>query len=353
MAGSGEQDSASTVKFRRSTLFIYRKTSCASAELSSGCVNFSPSHLKTDWIMLRSQADVALTPADGRSRGFGVVLFSRYEDAMKAIEVYHGFSWQTRILDVRIDSQDPRGEFALAEANRQTAMQQQAERYQLAMQQHQQQYGHLNNLGGGQPAGLIPPPPPPPLPLPMPGSASSSESPQLRTGDGPGSSPSPRLETVGSPRFMNGASTSSPAPSPRPSPAASASTPPSSTDEASLGPKAQRQDSASPIITLIQPPPPPPPPPPPSIFAAGPQGTMHGGLMQYYQQQQQHQQMRPGMAPGAGSNPNFGPSPVPAQYVGRHLFVGNVSGFCAQLRVSGADACFICRSCRSTASGRN
>ncbi|KWU43023.1 hypothetical protein RHOSPDRAFT_10099, partial [Rhodotorula sp. JG-1b] len=55
------------------------------------------------------RADVALNPADGRSRGFGVVLFAKAEDAAKAIATYHGYTWQTRVLDVRIDAQDPTG----------------------------------------------------------------------------------------------------------------------------------------------------------------------------------------------------------------------------------------------------
>ncbi|GAA5940140.1 uncharacterized protein JCM15063_001719 [Sporobolomyces koalae] len=132
------------------------------------------------------RADVALSPTDGRSRGFGVVLFARAEDAVKAIGVYHGYTWQTRVLDVRIDSQDPTGALALAEANRQQAIQQQREAYQ--------------NLASRMPSSMppnLPPPPPvtqplqhytangglqhvPPPPLPPPTqSASSGTSPYL------------------------------------------------------------------------------------------------------------------------------------------------------------------------------
>lgn len=55
---------------------------------------------------------------------------------------------------------------------------------------------------------------------------------------------------------------------------------------------------------------------------------MHGGLVNYYQQQHMNPNVRHGMLPGAGGNPQFGPSPVPAQYVGRHLFVGNLPFNC-------------------------
>lgn len=72
---------------------------------------------------------------DGRSRGFGVVLFARREDALKAIELYHGFTWQTRQLDVKLDTQDPTGALAMAEANRQAALQQQAQQFSLNPQQ--------------------------------------------------------------------------------------------------------------------------------------------------------------------------------------------------------------------------
>ncbi|GAA6061832.1 hypothetical protein JCM10212_001138 [Sporobolomyces blumeae] len=101
------------------------------------------------------RADVALSPTDGRSRGFGVVLFARAEDAVKAIGTYHGYTWQTRVLDVRIDAQDPTGALALAEANRQQAIQQQREVIQNLQQR----------------LSPAPPPPPPPPPVGMLGSA--------------------------------------------------------------------------------------------------------------------------------------------------------------------------------------
>ncbi|BGP47756.1 hypothetical protein JCM10450v2_003621 [Rhodotorula kratochvilovae] len=92
------------------------------------------------------RADVALNPTDGR--GFGVVLFAKAEDAAKAIATYHGYTWQTRVLDVRIDAQDPTGALALAEANRQQAI------------QNQQKL--LEQRARNSP---IPPPPPPPMGL--------------------------------------------------------------------------------------------------------------------------------------------------------------------------------------------
>lgn len=96
------------------------------------------------------RADVALNPTDGRSRGFGVVLFAKADDAAKAIATYHGYTWQTRVLDVRIDAQDPTGALALAEANRQQAI------------QNQQKL--LEQRARNSPV----PPPPPPLPPPQP-----------------------------------------------------------------------------------------------------------------------------------------------------------------------------------------
>lgn len=82
------------------------------------------------------RADVALT-LENRSKGFGTVLFANRDDAARAIDTYSelrivlvqvfmlrralsradGFNWQTRILDVRLDSQDPTGAHALAIAN--------------------------------------------------------------------------------------------------------------------------------------------------------------------------------------------------------------------------------------------
>lgn len=50
--------------------------------------------------MLR--ADVSLGP-DNRSRGYGTVLLATAEDAGRAIDMFNGHSWQTRILEVRPD----------------------------------------------------------------------------------------------------------------------------------------------------------------------------------------------------------------------------------------------------------
>lgn len=61
------------------------------------------------------RADVALTP-ENRSKGFGTVLFAHDVDAYRAIEMFNGFNWQSRVLDVRLDHQDPTGAIALSMA---------------------------------------------------------------------------------------------------------------------------------------------------------------------------------------------------------------------------------------------
>ncbi|PWN44935.1 RNA-binding domain-containing protein, partial [Ceraceosorus guamensis] len=48
------------------------------------------------------RADVSLTP-DNRSRGYGTVLLATEEDALRAVNMFQGFSWQGRTLEVRID----------------------------------------------------------------------------------------------------------------------------------------------------------------------------------------------------------------------------------------------------------
>ncbi|KIO19103.1 hypothetical protein M407DRAFT_224113 [Tulasnella calospora MUT 4182] len=48
------------------------------------------------------RADVSLGP-DNRSRGYGTVLLATAEDAGRAIDMFNGYSWQTRILEVRHD----------------------------------------------------------------------------------------------------------------------------------------------------------------------------------------------------------------------------------------------------------
>ncbi|GAA5879518.1 hypothetical protein JCM3774_002705 [Rhodotorula dairenensis] len=153
------------------------------------------------------RADVALNPADGRSRGFGVVLFAKAEDAAKAIATYHGYTWQTRVLDVRIDAQDPTGALALAEANRQQAMQQ----HQKQIEHVQQQQRAVAAAAMARQSPSMPPPPPPPLPLSQPGvhfsayghppslPSNSSSSPLLQGQNGPAAGCSPRLPSQPSP----------------------------------------------------------------------------------------------------------------------------------------------------------
>ncbi|KAA1083204.1 hypothetical protein PGT21_017329 [Puccinia graminis f. sp. tritici] len=91
------------------------------------------------------RADVSLTP-DNRSKGFGTVLFANRNDAFKAIEIYNGFSWQTRILDVKLDQQDPTGAFGMAAAASTSqvpsSQQKNYHQHQQYQQQQQQQHHH-------------------------------------------------------------------------------------------------------------------------------------------------------------------------------------------------------------------
>jgi len=48
------------------------------------------------------RADVSLGP-DNRSRGYGTVLLATAEDAGRAVDMFNGYSWQTRVLEVRLD----------------------------------------------------------------------------------------------------------------------------------------------------------------------------------------------------------------------------------------------------------
>lgn len=48
------------------------------------------------------RADVSLT-SDNRSRGFGTVLLATEDDACRACDMFKGFNWQGRTLDVKID----------------------------------------------------------------------------------------------------------------------------------------------------------------------------------------------------------------------------------------------------------
>jgi hypothetical protein len=50
------------------------------------------------------RADVSLGP-DNRSRGYGTVLLATAEDAGRAVDTFNGYSWQSRILQVRLDRQ--------------------------------------------------------------------------------------------------------------------------------------------------------------------------------------------------------------------------------------------------------
>ena len=52
------------------------------------------------------RADVSLGP-DNRSRGYGTVLLATAEEAGRAIDMFNGYSWQTRTLEVRPDRLGP------------------------------------------------------------------------------------------------------------------------------------------------------------------------------------------------------------------------------------------------------
>jgi len=52
------------------------------------------------------RADVSLGP-DNRSRGYGTVLLATAEDAGRAVDIFNGYSWQTRTLEVRPDRLPP------------------------------------------------------------------------------------------------------------------------------------------------------------------------------------------------------------------------------------------------------
>ena len=52
------------------------------------------------------RADVSLGP-DNRSRGHGTVLLATAEEAGRAVDMFNGYSWQTRILEVRLDRLPP------------------------------------------------------------------------------------------------------------------------------------------------------------------------------------------------------------------------------------------------------
>ncbi|BGP55142.1 hypothetical protein JCM8202v2_002739 [Rhodotorula sphaerocarpa] len=235
------------------------------------------------------RADVALNPTDGRSRGFGVVLFAKAEDAAKAIATYHGYTWQTRVLDVRIDAQDPTGALALAEANRQQALQQQQKQIE---QQQQRAVAAAAAMARNSP--MMPPPPPPPMPsyhsYNGPFSTSSGQSNGSAGGgfgqapNGPSplvpSQPSPALSSRARPPASHNGDeptsspyltrTSSQDSRPRSSPVAAPSTVPSKAPSPTEGASAtapaphpgllDRYASDSILPNRLQPPPPPPPP---------------------------------------------------------------------------------------------
>lgn len=62
------------------------------------------------------RADVSLGP-DNRSRGYGTVLLATAEDAGKATDMYNGYIWQNRTLEVRPDRLPPELDMGLNHVN--------------------------------------------------------------------------------------------------------------------------------------------------------------------------------------------------------------------------------------------
>ena len=62
------------------------------------------------------RADVSLGP-DNRSRGYGTVLLATAEDAGKATDMYNGYVWQNRTLEVRPDRLPPEFDMGLNHTN--------------------------------------------------------------------------------------------------------------------------------------------------------------------------------------------------------------------------------------------
>ncbi|KAH9174886.1 RNA-binding domain-containing protein [Lactarius sanguifluus] len=52
------------------------------------------------------RADVSLGP-DNRSRGYGTVLLATAEDAGRAVDMFNGYSWQSRVLEPHADNTIP------------------------------------------------------------------------------------------------------------------------------------------------------------------------------------------------------------------------------------------------------
>ena len=76
------------------------------------------------------RADVSLGP-DNRSRGYGTVLLATAEDAGRAVDMFSGYMWQTRVLEVRLDRMVGEG----------------------GAVGYEQQLGQQQQLGGQQPYG--------------------------------------------------------------------------------------------------------------------------------------------------------------------------------------------------------
>lgn len=69
------------------------------------------------------------------------MLYANEEDALNAIQTFDGYTWQSRVLDVRVDQQDPTGSISLANAAAQQAQ-------HHAYQTHQQAMQNMANMVG-------------------------------------------------------------------------------------------------------------------------------------------------------------------------------------------------------------
>ncbi|BGP15588.1 hypothetical protein JCM10213v2_003567 [Rhodosporidiobolus nylandii] len=216
------------------------------------------------------RADVALSPTDGRSRGFGVVLFASHGHALRAIQTYHNQPWQTRILDVRIDAQDPTGALALAEVNRAAAGERERERERRGREGERARSAQGGGVGGyggtmlvpvpvpvpvpqgaghGQPQGYLVPPPPPPLPQSSSAPPGSPET--TRPSSSAAASPSPFLQP--NPSQSSSSSSSSQPATASPSPAlTSPAAGPAALPPSDIPPQLQLAAAASAASSLPQ-----------------------------------------------------------------------------------------------------
>lgn len=76
------------------------------------------------------------------------MLYANAEDARNAIQTFNGYTWQSRVLDVRLDQQDPTGSISLANAAAQQAQHHAYQTHQQAMQNMANMVGVIQGPGG-------------------------------------------------------------------------------------------------------------------------------------------------------------------------------------------------------------